>query len=158
MGRLALYASLFLLLTSSVSASDKWQDCSVATIFDGGKTISEAKSPTDGLYMQMPDNVAVMESFDVKVYINDPNIRKNANLLEFLCEPGSCAVAAPGKDVDYSSGYPFQNMKYSGEATIDLKVRNAHTDSQKSGINYLALRFIQIKAPLAAGEYDKCNA
>ncbi|MFH0862534.1 MAG: hypothetical protein V1875_05830 [Candidatus Altiarchaeota archaeon] len=157
MGRLVCI-SVILLLSQLASAAEVWKDCQSTYMFDGGRTVSEAKSSKDGLFLEMPDNAAVLELVTVKIYVNDPFIKKNANLVEFLCDPGSCAISSSGKEMDYDSGYPFTNMPYSGEGVIELKMRNSYTDAQKSGINYLGVRFIQLKAPLAAGEYDKCQA
>jgi len=146
------------LLLSAVSASafEPWTECGKNMGFFE-KPAYEAKSPKGGLYIEMPDNVGTMDLVTVRIHVNDPALRKNANMVEFLCDPGSCAINAGEKEVDPGDQYPFPYIKYSGEDVIELKVRNTYTSQRQGGVGYFSARFLQMKPPLAAGEYDKCD-
>ena len=73
------------------------------------------KSTKDPLYLEMPDNVHYMVPTTVKVYINDPIIRENAQYVEI--EPGnSNPYSTSGNQISITGGGAFrQTMKYDGE-------------------------------------------
>jgi hypothetical protein len=81
------------------------------------------KSTKDPLYLEMPDNVHYMVPTTVKVYINDPIIRENAQYVEI--EPGnSNPYSTSGNQISITGGGAFrQTMKYDGEEIIEFGFR-----------------------------------
>ncbi|HOI18818.1 MAG TPA: carboxypeptidase-like regulatory domain-containing protein [Candidatus Woesearchaeota archaeon] len=102
----------------------------------------EAKSKKDPLFIEMPEVMHQGLPYTIKVYINDPIVKKEAKYLEI---GSSNPPYSTGSPIYFdSSGHFRQTMPYNGESVIEFGFRPSSSPGSKST---LAVGFYKTKKP-----------
>lgn len=102
----------------------------------------EAKSKKDPLFIEMPDVIHQGQPYTIKVYINDPIVKKEAKYLEI---GSSNPPYSTGSPIYFdSSGHFRQTIPYNGESVIEFGFRPSSNPGSKAT---LAVGFYKTKKP-----------
>ncbi len=102
----------------------------------------EAKSKKDPLFIEMPEVMHQGLPYTIKVYINDPIVKKEAKYLEI---GSSNPPYSTGSPIYFdSSGHFRQTIPYNGESVIEFGFRPSSNPGSKAT---LAVGFYKTKKP-----------
>lgn len=102
----------------------------------------EAKSIKDPLFIEMPEVMHQGLPYTIKVYINDPIVKKEAKYLEIGSSNPPYSTGAP---IYFDSGGHFrQTIPYNGESVIEFGFRPTSNPGYKST---LSVGFYKTKTP-----------
>ncbi|MCX6694846.1 MAG: carboxypeptidase-like regulatory domain-containing protein, partial [Candidatus Altiarchaeota archaeon] len=82
-----------------------------------------AKSSADPLYIDMPDSVGLLDTAKIKIYVNDPAVKRDAKVIMFS-SASYTAYTTSGAVKDIGSGYLRSVVPYSGESSVEIGIRN----------------------------------
>jgi hypothetical protein len=122
-GRLLVLAfALILIVPHTVLGNPILTDCG-ESYGDGN---GEAKSDKDPLYMQMPDSVGLMDTANIVLYVNNPDIQKQVKFIDGFSNAYGEFYTSSGPVQASTSGNFRSVIPYDGSSRVAFGFRNRY--------------------------------